>query len=262
MNTLSIAIATRNEEENIEKCLRSLNDWVTEIVVVDGASEDKTEEICQKFKVRLLKEKNEKMFHLNKQKAIEACKGDWILQLDADEIVSKDLREEITHVINSSTTTHKSQPVNGYWIPRRNFFLGRFLKKGGQYPDYTLRLYRRNKGRLPCKSVHEQAQVDGKTSYLKNPLLHYPYPDFSHYLDHFNLYTTIAADELKEKNVSFSFYNFILYFIIKPKFWFVLTFLRHKGYIDGFSGFVFSLFSALRFPVSFVKYWEMVKVKK
>src|SRR3990170_4130443 len=162
MKDISVAIATYNEEENISICLASVVDWVKEIVLVDGSSTDKTVEIAKKYKANIIIVKNLPNFHFNKQKAIDNCKHKWILQLDADEVVSEELRQEIINI-------NEEEEINGYWMPRKNYFLGRFLSKGGQYPDYTLRLYRRGKGRLPCKSVHEQAQVEGKTAYLQNP---------------------------------------------------------------------------------------------
>lgn len=251
--TISAAIATFNEEKNIQKCLESITDWVNEIVIVDGSSSDRTREIASKFTKKIIKTSNPEIFHLNKQKAIDACISDWIIQLDADEVVGSNLKNEIIKTINSHN------PESGYWIPRRNYFLGRFLTKGGQYPDYSLRLYKRGKGRLPCKNVHEQAQVEGKTGYLQNPLLHFPYPNFSHYMEHFDRYTTIVAQELKTEKLKINFLSLFSYLIGKPSYWFILTYFRHKGFLDLFPGFVFSLFSSLRFPVAFVKYYKNKK---
>ncbi|MBI3379816.1 glycosyltransferase family 2 protein [Candidatus Gottesmanbacteria bacterium] len=249
MNTISVALATFNEEKNIIKCLESVKDWVDEIVIVDGSSTDKTVEIAKKFKAKILVTDNPPIFHINKQKAIDLCRNDWILQLDADEVIKEELKKEILRVIIN-------KQINGYWIPRKNYFLGRWLSKGGQYPDYTLRLYKKGKGRLPCKSVHEQAHVEGETKYLKSPLLHYPYPDFSHYLDHFKRYTDIFSSELKQEKVEINFINSIQYIFIKPSLWFLKTYIRHKGIVDGFPGLIFCFFSAIRFPVAYLKYWK------
>lgn len=257
MKLISIAIATFNEEGNIGKCLGSVFGWADETVLVDGSSTDNTVNIAREFKSRIIIADNPLNFHINKQKAIEACSGEWILQLDADEIVSEELKKEIFEVINLSPKPYPLNPINGYWIPRKNYFLGKFLMKGGQYPDYSLRLYRRGKGRLPAKDVHEQAKVDGKTGYLENPLLHYPYDDFSEYLEHFRRYTDIFAREYKEQKLSISPLSFLLYLFIKPVSWFLLSFVRHKGFMDGFPGLVFSFFSSLRFPVSFIKYLKL-----
>lgn len=256
---LSIAIATRNEEKNIAACISSIKDIADEIIVVDGASEDKTVQIAKDLGATVFKAKNEAMFHKNKQLAIDKCSGDWILQLDADEQVSKELNEEINHTVNQEQRSPDRGEINGYWIPRKNFFLGKFLKKGGQYPDFSLRLYRNGMGRLPCKSVHEQAEVKGKKGYLKNPILHYSYPNLSHYLEHFNLYTSIIAQELESEKLKINWKSTFSYLFLKPVNWFIWTYFRHKGFQDGLPGFIFSFFSSLRFPVAYIKYWEINK---
>lgn len=248
MATLSVVLATFNEEKHLPDCLSSIKDIAQEIIVVDGESTDKTEKIARDYKAKVLIAKNVPIFHINKQKAIEMATKDWILQLDADERVTPELAQEIKSVIDQ-----KSE-INGYWTPRKNWFLGRFLMKGGQYPDYTLRLYRRGKGRLPQKSVHEQAIVEGKTAYLVYPLVHMADVSFSRYLMRWNRYTNLIADELKENKVGNSPIVSLKYCIFLPSWWFLLTYIRHKGFMDLWQGFVFSFFSALRFPVGYIKY--------
>src|SRR3989338_58576 len=249
MLKLSVVLATFNEEENIGRCLESCRSLASEIVAVDGSSTDSTREILKKYGAHVLVRENPTNFHINKQLAIGQAKAEWILQLDADEVVSPELKKEILNVISLPA-------INGYWIPRKNYFLGRALKKGGQYPDYTLRLYRRGKGILPAKNVHEQAVVSGKTAYLKNDLLHFSCPNFVHYLEHFNRYTDIFASELNEQKTALDWLTAFDYLVIKPKIWFFKTYMRHKGFMDGLPGFAFSLFSALRYPVAYIKYWE------
>ncbi len=248
MATISVVLTTYNEEKNLPDCLESVKDLADEIVIVDGTSTDNTVQVARKYKAKVVITKNLQNFHINKQKAIDLAAKDWILQLDADERVSKKLSSEI----KSATSETKK---NGYWIPRKNWFLGRFLMKGGQYPDYTLRLYRKGKGRLPQKDVHEQAVVEGEVGYLKNPLIHMADPQFSRYYKRWQRYTSFIAKQLKESNTKW--YNPITalkYLIILPTWWFLLTYFRHKGFMDSWQGFVFSLFSALRFPVSYIKY--------
>lgn len=251
MATLSVVLATFNEEKNLAACLRSVKNLADEIVIVDGESKDKTIEIAKQYKARFSITTNPVIFHINKQKAINMATKEWILQLDADERVTKELAEEIKDKISDSN----SRVINGFWIPRKNFFLGRFLMKGGQYPDYTLRLYRRGKGRLPQKSVHEQAVVVGEVRYLKHPLIHMADPVFSRYIMRFGRYTDLLASEIGESNPSI--FSIINYLFVKPLWWFLLTYIRHKGFMDGWQGFVFSLFSALRFPVGYVKFLLM-----
>ena len=238
---ISVALAVFNEEDNLRNCLNSVKDLADELIIVDGGSEDKTLNIAKSFNAKIIQTDNPPNFHINKNKAIDAASGDWILQLDADEIVSKELAQEIKKVIS------KKSGIAGYWIPRKNFFLGRFLKKGGQYPDYTLRLYRRGKGRLPAKDVHEQAEVRGKVGYLKNDLLHLRDKTFSIYIERWNRYTTLLSSQIKDP-------NFFDYIFLKPYFWFIKSYIRHRGFMDGFPGFVFVLFSSLRFPISYIKY--------
>ena len=253
MKKISVVLAVFNEEENLKSCLDSVKDLAWEIVVVDGGSTDKTLEIAKSFGAKIIQTNNPPVFHINKNKAINAAQGDWILQLDADEIVARELAEEIKRIIALKSD------VNGYWIPRRNFFLGRFLTKGGQYPDYTLRFYRRGKGRLPAKDVHEQAEVSGKVGYLKNDLLHLRDKVFSEYLKRFNRYTDLLASQLKDKEVKINIISFVSYMVVKPIFWFIKVFIRHKGFVDGFPGFIFAFFSSLRFPVSYFKLWKQYR---
>ncbi len=255
-STLSIALATYNEEKNIAMCLDALKGWVDEIIIVDGSSTDNTVKIAKKYpKVRIIKTTNKAMFHINKQMAIDACTGDWTLQLDADEVVSPELKTEILKTIVDTR-------YNGFWIKRQNYFLGRFLKKGGVYPDPTLRLYRHGMGKLPCKDVHEQAVVSGPVSTLENDLLHYADPNFSRYLMRNDRYTSLLASDFKKSGLKTGVLSFINYFIFKPIYWFFLAYFRHKGFVDGFPGFVFAWYSSLRFPLAYIKVFEMEHEKK
>lgn len=259
-NTISVAIATYNEENNIERCLEAVSDWVDEIVIADGNSQDKTIEVASKFKkVKIIKTTNKPIFHINKNIAIDACTSDWILQLDADEVVTSKLKNEIISYLEKDINDVKA---NGFWIPRKNYFLGTFLKKGGQYPDPTIRFYKKGKGHLPCADVHEQAKIEGETGWLKNDLEHYADTSFSKYLLRHNRYTTLLAQELQQKNTKIGCGNFFNFYLFKPLWWFLKTFFRHRGYVDGFPGFVFSFYSALRFPISYTKYWELVKTNR
>lgn len=247
MNKISVVLAVYNEENNLFNCLNSVKQLAWEIVIVDGGSTDKTLDIVEKFGARIIKTTNPINFHTNKNKAIDAASGDWILQLDADEVATEGLVKEIRKVVDSKSD------INGYWIPRKNFFLGRFLTKGGQYPDYTLRLYKRGKGRLLGKDVHEQAIVEGKVGYLKDGLLHLRDKNFSEYMRRFNRYTDLLAVQLMEAKVKKNIFSFLNYIFIKPIFWFLKAYFRHRGYVDGFPGFVFALFSSFRFPVAYIK---------
>jgi len=244
---LSLCLAVRNEEKNIHYPLDSACNLADEIIVVDGDSNDRTIEIARSYgkKVSIIHAKNETMFHRNKQKAIEAASGEWILQLDADEALTDSLKEEIRTIVYSKNS------LVGYWLPRKNFFLTRFLTKGGQYPDYTLRLYKKGMAKFPCQDVHENVRISGKMGYLKNPLLHFADPDFSRYLMRWDRYTSLEVERMpKGQNLSF-----FKYFCWYPKITFLSMYFRHKGFMDGFPGFVFALFSSMRFIVIYIKWW-------
>lgn len=262
---LSLCIATFNEEDNIHYPLDSALDLVDEVIIVDGGSTDKTVEKAKSYgsKVKVLKEDNPAMFHINKQKAIEKAKGEWILQLDADEELSKELKVEIVTLLHGSTDkrnnneTMKQLNNVAYWVPRKNWFLTRFLMKGGQYPDYTIRLYKNGTAHFPRKTVHENVEIKGEMGYLTNPILHYADPTFERYLTRWNRYTSLDAKMLIEKGEKINFFS---YFCIKPKLTFLSMYLRHKGFMDGFPGFVFALFSSIRFWVIYIK-WSQAQNK-
>lgn len=251
MIKLSVALATYNEEKNLTSCLEAVKDWVDEIVVVDGESIDKTCQIAKEYGAKVIKTTNKPIFHINKQMAIDACRGEWVLQLDADEIVDQDLKEAILAIVE------KGSRDDAFSVRRKNFFLGRWLSKGGQYPDEVIRFFKKGQAYLPCRSVHEQMEVSsGKIGQLSGHLLHYPYPDFSEYLVKFNRYTQLTAQEyLNNPKIKPNVWHYIL-IEVKAMVEFLSRYLRHKGFYDGFPGLVFALFSALHYPVAFIKYWE------
>ena len=278
---LSVALATYNEEENIRRCLESVKDIASEIVIVDGRSGDRTVEIAKEYEAKILVKDNPLMFHINKQKAIDLCTGDWVLQLDADEFISKALSEEIGNVIKMSDTEieeyekdtpsllkkhqeileerdgsigEKDASFVAFFIPRANYFLGRFLKYGGVYPDGVIRLFKRGKAYLPCKDVHEQYVIDGRVGWLRNDLMHWDSPTFKKYIWRNNRYTSFMANQYQDQKLPEDISTAFQYTLIKPVHWFFLTFIRHKGFKDLWQGFVFSFFSSLRFPISYVKY--------
>ena len=246
--TISVVLATFNEAKNLPDCLESVKDFADEIVIVDGTSTDGTVEIAKKYGAKVLVTTNPPIFHINKQKAIDMATKDWILQLDADERVTPELKKEMQDVIQNIDAKE------GYWIPRKNWFLGRFLMKGGVYPDYTLRLYKKGKGKLPQKDVHEQAVVSGEVGYIRSPLIHIADPEFKRYLMRFNRYTNLIADNFQKEHIGKHPLAMIKYVLLLPLWWFFKGYIRHKGFMDSWQGFVFAFFSALRFPVSYIKY--------
>lgn len=254
--TLSVAIAVYNEERNLRACLSAITDIADEIVVVDGGSKDATVAIASEFTSHIIHTDNPKIFHINKQKALDACTGNWILQLDADEIITEELKKEIV-----LTTADEQSAIHGYFIARSNYFWGHFMKKGGQFPDAVIRLVKRGTARFPCKSVHEQIEVIGKVETLLCPMKHYSYLTRSDYWKKADTYTTLTAAELAKTygtTPGVRIRLLALYGVVKPVFTFLTIYIRHKGFVDGLTGFEFSLYSALHFPWACVKYLRSI----
>ncbi len=283
MTRISIVLAVFNEENNLRDCLQSAKDLADEIVIVDGGSADRTVEIAKEFSAKIIQTDNPPIFHINKQKGLDVATSERILQLDADERLTKELVEEIKLVISMDESKledyQKSLPkrelflrhqkllserdekvsnpegeYDAFFIPRLNYFLGTFLKYGGVYPDGVIRLIKKGKAYFPCKSVHEQMVVDGKVGWLQSPLLHIDSPTFSRYLERNLRYIKLIATDLKKDDVGKDPFQLINYCLVKPIWWFFYTQIRHKGILDGIPGIIFSLFSALRFPRAYLMY--------
>jgi glycosyltransferase involved in cell wall biosynthesis len=284
-NELSVVLATRNEAGNIERCLKSVLGIADEIIVVDEHSEDSTRQIAENLGAKVYLEPHHEIFHITKQKALDLANGKWILQLDADEVVTPELGREILQVIsmdskeilirvnpNPNNARHfkehqrllekrdgvvgkKGSDVVAFFVPRLNMFLGKPLRFGGVYPDGVIRLVKKGYARFPQKSVHEQIEVDGEVSWLFNDLEHYDSPTLKRYFSRLNRYTELQAEELRRKHVGRSFFQFVNYSFIKPVYVFLNIFIRHKGFKDGHPGFLWAFFSSTHFPVAYYKYW-------
>lgn len=250
---LSIALAVYNEGDNLAACLESVKDLSSEIVIVDGGSIDNTVEIASKYHAKIIKEVNRTNFHINKQIAIDACTCPWILQLDADERISSMLAKEIQGIIDAPISTQPS----AFYLKRRNYFLGRWMSKGGMYPDAVIRLFQKGQAKLPQASVHELMEVTGPTKWLSQDLLHIADPTFSRYLKRSNRYTTLQAEVwLKEGKLGIDTWTKLLYLYLKPMVRFLEIYIRHKGLMDGFPGLIFALYSGMHIRTSYIKYWE------
>ncbi len=249
---ISIAIATYNEAKNLVACLDSVVGWTSQIVIVDGSSSDQTVEIAKRYNADITVTDNPPIFHINKQKALDRCSSRWILQLDADEVVPPSLRDEILSIISSS------RQHDGYYIPRKNYFLGHWLSKGGQYPDFVIRFFQKGKGKFPSKHVHEQIHIQGSVGHLTQPMLHFTSRTKADYWRKADAYTTLTATSWKTNRVRRGFLGYITYMIGKPLVIFFTLFIRHKGLVDGYWGFLFAWYSALHYPIAYQKYLRMI----
>jgi hypothetical protein len=156
-----------------------------------------------------------------------------------------------------------------YWMPRLNHIMNKPLRKGGQYPDYTIRLYKKDHARFPVKTIHDQVQIDDlnttkaniivneKIGMLKEPLLHYPYRSLVTFFRKWAQYAEFDGDEWYKNGMRPSLLNFLNYCVWMPHYWFLLTYIRHRGYVDGFPGLAFSFFSGLRYWVAYMRMYEL-----
>lgn len=251
MQKLSVVIITQNEEENILRCLTSVKGLADEIVVVDSLSTDRTAEICRSFGCKVITHPFEG-YGQQKQFAVEQAGNDWILSLDADEVVTEELKQEIRNLMK-----HETVPSNGYQIPRSLFYMGKVLRYSGTANEILLRLFDRTKGRFTVVKVHERIEVSGSIGRLNGRIIHYSYRDLSHHLQKINTYTTRAAEGYISRGKSFSKAWVAFKF---PVSFFVFYIIR-LGILDGYPGFLWSVFAALYGSLKVAKTIEMQKKK-
>jgi glycosyltransferase involved in cell wall biosynthesis len=274
--SLSVVIITHNEEANIGRTLASVQSLVSgrkgEIIVVDSGSTDRTVEIAKSFGAKVFAEEW-KGYAAQKNSAIEKATGDYVLSLDADEEASNELVEEIGRVVEYPPQGYKfrqklpdgtSSPifVNGFWMPRKNYFLGRWIRHGGFWPDRKLRLFRKGTGRFKDAAVHETVDVQEyhsgpivmKSRRLRGALLHHSYPTLSDYLDHMNRYSSLGAEMVAAKGrVRFSIFNIVL----RPTATFIYNYFFRLGFLDGREGLLLHVYHAVYVSWKYSKAWEL-----
>jgi glycosyltransferase involved in cell wall biosynthesis len=247
MEKVSVAIITKNEEPNIQDCLRSVN-WADEIVVVDNGSTDETRRICQDFRARVYLEEW-KGFSRQKNSAIGKTRNEWVLSLDADERVSAELREEIEKTLTGEPS------CAGYFIARKNFFLGRWIRYCGWYPDFNLRLFRKGRGCFLERAVHERVEVDGPVGYLKHPLHHETYRSLRDFLVRMDSYSTLAAQEMQGEGRRCRLSDLLL----RPPFTFLQLYLLRGGFLERYPGFLLSVLYSF---YTFAKYSKLRELQE
>jgi|SRR3989344_736010 len=252
MGKLTVVVSAFNEERKIEACLKSV-EFSDEIILVDGSSTDRTVEIAKKFKTKIYKRENNPMLNINKNFGFTKAKGDWILSLDADERVSEDLKKEILEILKN-----EENKIDGYYIPRRNFIFGKWVKHTGWYPDHQLRLFRNGKGKFEEKHIHEMITTDGKTEYLKKDILHFNYESVSQFLKKTEVYTQNEAEQLLLSGYVFNWQDCIG----MPFKEFLSRFFARQGYKDGLHGLILSLLMASYHLIVFARVWEKAKFKE
>ena len=247
---LSVVIITRNEEKNLPRCLEAVK-WADEIVVVDSSSEDRTVEIATQFGARV-QSVSWKGYGPAKRAAVEIAQGKWILAVDADEEVSPELADEIKKIISSD------DHVDGYYLPRRTNFLGRWINHSGWYPDYVLRLFLKSRGNFNVATVHEEVVLEGSKAYAKGELRHYSYPDLETYFEKFNRYTALGAEKAMLQGKTTGWYDLL----VRPPAAFIKHYITGQGFRDGKEGLIISVLSSVAVFVKYAKLGALLRARQ
>ena len=231
--SLSVAIVACNEAENIRRTLASVT-WAEEIVLLDSGSTDDTLEIAREFNAVIFQEPW-RGYGPGVNSALEHCKQPWILNLDADEVVTPELASEIQLLLSSETG------FDGYTIPRLNLIFGRWMRHGGLYPDRKLRLFRKDFARCEEDTEpHATPKPTGPTGRLNGDILHYQYPTLPLYKEHMRRYANASVPlMLRRGKISLNPISYFTNTVLNPIFTFFYNYILRLGFLDGYEGLQF-----------------------
>ncbi|MFH1387045.1 MAG: glycosyltransferase family 2 protein [bacterium] len=261
---ISVLIPVYNQEKRIEDCLKSVV-WADEVIIVDSFSTDNTLDLCRKYTAKIIQHKyvnsaTQKNWALANLDFV----GEWILIIDSDEILTPELKDEILRRVGQEKYT-------GYYFPRKNFFLGKWIRHGGWYPDWNIKLFKKGAGKFEDKCVHAEALVAGPVGRLENPITHYPRESISDYLKHLDQFTSWRAQDIYQSTSSEMEVNLVsLPWFIRPPlkltwrllpfkpFWrFVWFYFFKLGFLDGYHGFLLAVLEGWSIYLSYAKAWEL-----
>lgn len=245
---ISAFIITKNEEINIEDCLKSLG-WVDEIVVVDDFSEDNIETICKKYGARFFKNRFTG-FKDQKKYAMSLTANDWVLELDADERVSDKMKEAIMHLKFEDFNKY-----DGFEFKRKNYFWGKWVKHSGLYPDYKLRLYNKKRGKWTDNNIHERFIVNGSSKKIDAEIIHFQTMDLKTFFSKTIRYSLLSAQELFKNGKRAKWHHYT----VRPVYTFLYRYFFRLGFLDGIQGFVVSVMGAIG---TFAKYMFLKEMEK
>ena len=245
---ISIAISAHNEETVLRGCLESVKDWAREIIIVDSGSRDRTGAVAREYTDRVLTSNDRLMLNINKNRAIEAATSEWILVLDPDERISPALAQVLLAIAEPG-----AEGPDGYWIPRRTYEFGRWVRTMGFYPDHQLRFFRNGRGRFPCRHLHEKLEVRGPTGYLTDHLIHLPPFGMAKAVYKQNLYSEHHARVLHDAREQFRLHRLLL----GPLRAFLRTYVLRSGWREGLVGWIVSMRAAYSSFLVNVKLWEL-----
>jgi glycosyltransferase involved in cell wall biosynthesis len=247
MTRLSVVIITHNEEANLARCLESVR-FADEIIVVDSHSTDRTVEIARACGARTFAIEWPG-FGPAKQFAVDQGAGEWILSIDADEMVPPELCTEIRNIVGTENA------CDGYDMPRLTNFLGRWVRHSGWYPDRVLRLFRKSSGRFTNAAIHEHVALTGTIGHCRNDLWHYSYPSLEVYFDKFNRYTTEGARQAFERGERAVLFDLT----IRPAVAFIKHYISKAGFLDGLEGLMIASLSSCAVFTKYAKLRQLVR---
>jgi glycosyltransferase involved in cell wall biosynthesis len=242
---VSAVLVCYDEEENVERCLQSLA-WAEEIIVVDSFSRDRTVELCRKYTNRIFQREWSGMVE-QRAYAVSLARNEWVFAIDADELVTERLRDEILTRLSEDKDKN-----SGYYIKRHSYYLGKWINHGGWYPDFKLRLFRKAKVYVGGENPHDKCFVHGKTAKLRSEMIHYPYKSISRQLRTIDTYSDTVSERLFKEESGF----FLVKVFFKPPVKFLETYIYKLGFLDGSPGFVISVLSSYYVFMKYAKLWE------
>lgn len=252
MSTLSTILITRNEQDNLERCLQSVF-WSNEIVIIDSGSTDRTKEIGLSYKARFFHE-DWKGYTAQKNSATEKATCEWIFSIDADEELTPEAQRKIQEIVRANDKT-----IDGYFFRRKVFYLGKWITHGDWYPDYVLRLWRRGLGHFEGGRVHESVRLgDHKTEKLRVDILHYTYKDVEDQIRRMNTYAKLWAEDRHREGRKASLADLIF----RPPWRFLRGLVFKLGLLDGWRGWQIAWYCAKETAMKYGLLLEMGRQKK
>lgn len=252
---LTVCMVAHNEAANIARALVSVSGWAGRIVVLDCESTDATAQIARSFSADVVPHANI-LPEITKNDSFALATTEWILSLDADEVIPDALKKEVEAMLRSNPL------ASGFKVPRRNFYFGTPLMHGGNYPDYQLRLFRTGRGKYPGIGIHERIVIDGDVGVLHEPFDHHPYPDFESWAKKFDFYTRSEAERLRTIDAPCHGQYVRRAMIYRPfRRWFERLFIR-RGLRDGVAGILAATFDLMTIVVGFGRYWMTTEQRK
>lgn len=248
---VSVCVITYNEEGNLRDCLESVT-WADEIVVVDSRSRDRTVEIARKYTDKVIQ--RDFPGHVEQKNfCVGQASNEWVFCLDADERVTESLRDQIREALSKDRIE-----AEGFSAPRKTFYMGKWIRHGGWYPDAKLRLFRRSLGRWGGENPHDRVILQGREARLTGEILHYTYRDLGHHLEVINLFSRISSRSKRSRGVGHP----ALRMFVHPPAKFLKAYVLKAGFLDGVAGFMVAVMGAYSVFVKYAKLWEISRLER